>query len=189
MSAVPATYPQANLLPASYATVDDVILRYPPIGSVSAISSMHACQAIGAVQSEVDTLLGGRYTVPFSPVPPVIVMITGDMACLRLIETRIIVQLSQGQMTADQGKAWTEQLRHSGELLKGLASGSYTLLSGSGTPMPGPAVPAGAAVLGEVWHQPLGPPAYVGQPWFDTPYQLRPQYGYGRVPRTTGGDW
>ena len=137
-NAVPATYPNANLLPASYATVDDVMLRYPPIGSVSAISSMHACQAVGAVQSEVDTLLGARYTVPFAPVPPVIAMITGDLACLRLIETRIIVQLSQGQMTADQGNAWTEQLRHAGDLLKGLAAGSYTLFSGSGTVMPGP---------------------------------------------------
>jgi phage gp36-like protein len=171
-------------LPASYATVPDVLMRYPPVGSVSAISSAHAALAIGHVQAEIETVLAGRYGIPFNPVPPIIATITADLACLRLIETRIIVNLAQSQLSPEQSKSWTEQLRHSGKLLEGLASGSYALLSGSGTILPstGTAIEAEAAAKGEVWHMPVGPPAYIGQPWMDVDPKLRPTYGeYGHL--------
>lgn len=151
-------------LPASYATVGDVMSRYPPIGSTSAITSLQIQNAIGAVQAKIDILLGQRYAIPFAQVPPIIATIAGDLACLRIIETRI---LSNWQAEADKGgqaKAWTEQLRSSGKLLELLASGAYGLPSGSGT-----LLPQTTMTQGEVWLSPVCSPTFHGQRWVDVP--------------------
>lgn len=148
-------------LPASYATVGDVLSRYPPIGSVSAISSSQVALAIGATQARIDSVLSQRYAVPFSPLPPVIEMIAGDLACLRLVETRILVMTQQGQTT--KVMMWTQQLQASADLLASLASGKTPLITGSGTVMGQTATGAG-----EVWSSTMSnTPTFIGQDWAD----------------------
>ena len=147
-------------LPASYATVEDVIGRYPPLGSVTAISSAHVALAIGATQARIDSVLSNRYAVPFSPLPPVVEMIAGDLACLRLVETRVLVQTV---MTGDKVKIWTQQLQSSVDLLTALGSGKTPLITGSGT-----VLGQTAAGAGEVWSSTMSnTPTFIGQDWAD----------------------
>jgi phage gp36-like protein len=146
------------MLPASYATVENVYERYPPIGSVTAISSAQIAAAIGAEQARIDGRLGSRYATPFRPLPPVIEMIAGDLATLRIVGTRVLL-VSQSK----PDPSWTEAWRHSLDLLDQLAAGKVDLVSGSGTILP----QAGPSV-GELWSNTMTTtPAFVGQDWFD----------------------
>lgn len=157
-------------LPASYATVVDVWNRYPPMGSVTAVTSAHIALAIGAVQARIDSVLSRRYAVPFSPVPPVVEMIAGDLACLRLIETRIIAATAGNQ--SNKANAWTVQFQSSVELLEKLACGEAPLISGSGTTIG--QSPLGA---GEVWSTTMtSTPTFIGQDWADVPATPDPFY-------------
>lgn len=117
-------------LPASYATVGDVLERYPPIGSVAAISSAHIVTAIAAEQALVDGRLAVVYPgcVPFAAVPPMIQAITADLATLRILKTRTVTPPSK-----DEEGQWLAPFERSAKLLDGLAAGSLSLVSGSGT--------------------------------------------------------
>ena len=150
------------MLPASYSTITDVLGRYPPLGSVTAVTSLHILQAIGAEQARIDGMLGARYAVPFQPAPPLIEMIAGDLTTLRLVGTRVL--LLQQTKSAEE---WTETWRHSWELLQQLATGEIDLASGSGTP-----IPQLEGKTGEVWSNTMvNTPTFVGQDWhkIDTP--------------------
>ena len=148
-------------LPASYATVADIMSRYPPVGSVTAITSAQIAVAIAATQARIDSILSQRYAVPFSPLPPIIEVICGDLACLRLIETRILVSFQQGQPM--KIGAWENGLRASEKTLEMLACGKTPLVSGSGTVI-GQTGPG----AGEVWSSTMtNTPTFIGQDWPD----------------------
>jgi phage gp36-like protein len=143
------------MLPASYSTVADVIGRYPPMGSVTAISSAHVANAIGAEQARIDGMLGGRYQTPFIPTPPVIEMIAGDLAILRLVDTRVLL-LQQTRAATD----WTAPWRHSFDLLTALATGKIDLITASGT-----IIPQLPRIFGELWSSTqTSTPTFIGQP-------------------------
>jgi phage gp36-like protein len=143
------------MLPASYSTVAEVISRYPPMGSVTAISSAHVANAIGAEQARIDGLLGGRYQTPFIPTPPVIEMICGDLTILRLIDTRVLL-LQQTKAATD----WTAPWRHSFDLLTALSTGAINLISASG-----PVIPPLTQTFGVLWSNTMNcPPIFTGQP-------------------------
>lgn len=147
-------------LPASYATVADVLERYPPIGSVSAISSAHILAAIGAEQALIDGRLAVVYpgTVPFVAVPPMIQAITADLATLRILKTRTVTPPSK-----DEEGQWLSPFEHSCKLLDALATGSLSLVSGSGTLF-------GQTGDGQAWSNvSTSTPAFIGQD-FDLVY-------------------
>ena len=149
-------------LPASYTTVDQVYERYPMMGSVTAITSLHVLSAIGAVQAKIDAVLSRRYAVPFDPLPPVIAVIAGDLVTLRLFETRVMGNPGKALDQA-QAKEWTEQWRGSGKLLDQLAKGEIQLPSGSGT-----LVDQTASGTGEVWsNTSTTTPSLIGQDFAD----------------------
>jgi phage gp36-like protein len=142
------------MLPASYSTVVEVIGRYPPIGSVTAISSLHVANAIGAEQARIDGMLGARYATPFSPCPPVIEMIAGDLAILRLIDTRVLL-LQQTKAATD----WTAPWKASFDLLIALAAGKIDLVTASGT-----IIPQLPRTIGELWSSTMtSTPTFIGQ--------------------------
>lgn len=146
------------MLPASYCTVDAVLMRYPPVGSINAISSAQITYAIGAEQARIDAKLGGRYTIPFVPTPPVIEMICGDLAALRIIGTRVLLR----QQTKQTGE-WTDPFKHSLELLDQLANGEINLVSGSGT-----VIIQAARVVGVLWSSTMNnTPTFIGQDFAD----------------------
>ncbi len=115
-------------LPASYATVANVLATYPPVGSVTAITSSQIAEAIGAEQAHVDARLAQRYAVPFSPVPPLIETIVRDLTVYRLLAHRMFTQ--HGENKSEWVDAWKER---ADGYLKGLADGAMALVSGSGT--------------------------------------------------------
>lgn len=141
-------------LPASYATVTDVLGRYPPIGSVSAVTSAHIAEAIGAEQAMVDAQLGARFAVPFAPTPPVIQAIVADLATYRIISTRAM--LPEGR-----DAPFAEAFRRAGALLSALAAGSASLM---GTTSGAVVAAAGGAVWSTVS---VRTPTFTGQEWED----------------------
>jgi phage gp36-like protein len=125
------------------------------MGSVTAISSAHVANAIGAEQARIDGMLGGRYQTPFIPTPPVIEMIAGDLAILRLVDTRVLL-LQQTRAATD----WTAPWRHSFDLLQSLATGEINLITDSGT-----IIPPLSSVVGELWSSTMtSTPTFIGQP-------------------------
>jgi phage gp36-like protein len=144
-------------LPASYCTMEQVVGRYPPIGSSTAVTSAQIADLIGTEQAIIDGRLASRYTVPFSPVPPLIEAICGDLAALRLVSTRLIKTGDE-----DVHEIMTARWKHSAELLDQLACGSLYLPTGSGTILGdyGP-----GEVLSNV--SAVNTPTFIGQPFED----------------------
>lgn len=137
-----------------YVTVSDVINRYPPVQSVSAVTSAQVAEAIAYEQSVVDARLGARYAVPFAAPPAIVQTIVGDMAIYRLLTTRVLLkEQREGEWT----NAWTRTMR----LLDDIANGSLTLLSDSGT-----VLGLSARAAGELWsNSATSTPVFVGQPF------------------------
>lgn len=147
-------------LVASYTTVGRVLAHYPPIGSVTTITSSHIAETIGATQAEINGRLAGRYTVPFGAVPPLIEAITLDLSVHSLLSKRIFTQDRPNATT------WLTAWARSFETLDQLAAGSIPLVSGSGTSMP--AATGELTVGGIVWSNTMAnTPTMNEGPWVD----------------------
>lgn len=112
-------------LPASYTTVEKVLTTYPPMGSVTNITSAQIANIIGEQQAVIDAKLAHLYAVPFSPVPPVIEAIVDDLVAYRLLTTRVRERSRTGE--------FPEHFRYAQLMLEALAAGSVTVLTSSGT--------------------------------------------------------
>lgn len=150
------------MLPASYATVADVLGRYPMIGSVSAVTSAHICDAIAAEQSLIDTKLGTRYVVPFIPTPPIVATICADLATMRVISSRLI--MPNDPKGGGERDTMLSVFKQSRTVLDSLTTGLIRLVSGSGTLFEPIAQDVGE-VLTNV--SAINTPTFVGQDWFD----------------------
>lgn len=70
----------------AYCTAENVRVRLPALAEDVDRDAVIA-EAIAAAQAEVDSALVGRYTVPFDPVPNIIVHITADLAAAWTLDT------------------------------------------------------------------------------------------------------
>jgi phage gp36-like protein len=134
-------------LPCSYTTTTAVLAAYPPIGSVTTVSSAHIAAAIGAQQAMIDAKLAARYDVPFAAVPPIIESITTDLSVHQLLTQRVFTGERANK------SEWPDAWLRSADLLDALAVGSATLVTGSGTVLATRDSPAQG--LGEVWSSTL----------------------------------
>jgi phage gp36-like protein len=75
----------------SYATIDDIMKRYKPISTMIGSEDMQVASLdvtsifINDAQSLVDAYLANKYTVPLSPVPGYITMVTADIAIFNIL--------------------------------------------------------------------------------------------------------
>jgi phage gp36-like protein len=75
----------------SYATIDDIMKRYKPIRTIVGSEDMQVTSMdvssifIRDAESLVDAYLANKYTVPLSPVPSYITMVTADIAIFNIL--------------------------------------------------------------------------------------------------------
>ncbi len=72
--------PTFSTLPASYATVDDVLDLCTRIGSISTVTSAHVRRMIGMAQADVDAKLAKKYDLPFTSEVPFLTVLTANLA-------------------------------------------------------------------------------------------------------------
>lgn len=143
-------------LVASYCTVEAVIGRYPPVGSTTAITSAQIADLIGTEQALIDGRLGARYAVPFSPVPPMVEAICGDLAALRLVGSRLIRSGDE-----DTFEIMVARWKHSEKLLELIATGSMQIPTASGTLLT-------SNYAAELWSNVgVNTPTFIGQDMID----------------------
>lgn len=140
----------------AYATVADVQQRWPLIERSKSVTEGDITAIIAAEQSIVDAKLGGRYSVPFSPVPAVIATITADLATYRLITTRLAAQRTDKEYEA------ANPFKRSLELLDEIACGKIDLVSDSGAALASTSDPL-------PWSNTTGCPIFRGQAFEDIP--------------------
>lgn len=140
-----------------YATVSAVLAHYPPIGSLSTVSSAYIATQIGHTQAEVDARLAARYAVPFATVPPLIEAMVLDMTVHSILTRRVFT----GERT--NASAWPDAWKRSFELLDRVANGDIPLVTASGS-----LVLQASTAGGEVWSSSMvSTPTMNEGPWVD----------------------
>lgn len=93
-----------------------VVNRYPDAAKISGASEVGSAWLL-ASEHEIDARLGGMYTVPFTPVPPLVQDIVTDMTYWRMT------------LREESSKSIKEYID---ERIKGLVDGSITLTTSGG---------------------------------------------------------
>src|SRR3990167_9429018 len=111
-------------LVASYTTVQRVYDTFPPISSLTGLSSAMVLDWIGGVEAEINAKISKRYALPLSGDCPILTAIATREAIYRIAVERALVQFPPAQ----QGKA-PRQVQHEQDqkLLDQLAAGEITL--------------------------------------------------------------
>lgn len=140
-----------------YATVPAVLAHYPPIGSLSTISSAYIATQLSHTQAEIDARLAGRYVVPFSPIPPLIEAMALDMTVHAILTRRVFT----GERT--NTSQWPDAWRRSFDLLDRVATGDIPLVTSSGA-----LITQASTGGGEVWSNTMAnTPTMNEGPWVD----------------------
>lgn len=114
-------------LPLSYTTVAQITQTVPAIGSATSILSADIAAEAGKIQAMIDGKLATRYSVPFSPVPPIIEAIATDCSAYALLTKRMWAS----NRTIDE--KMVSGLKSAFDFLDALASGSMALVNSAGT--------------------------------------------------------
>ena len=103
---------------------------YPKIDQVKAITEKQVVFVIDQVEPIINGMLAPRYTVPFSPVPPLIESISTEYALIKLLD-RFFTQEkpSKSDWRATRKKDLDK-------ILNGLADGSISLVNSAGEMIP-----------------------------------------------------
>lgn len=127
-----------------YTSVLLIKSRLPGVSSVGGISNDVYDTYASAAESIVDGKLARRYTVPFSPTPPLVETLSTDIAAYRLWTQR----LSPRKGADDEEK--TNALKEALALLDELADGTMTLTSSDGS------VVSERSTTGHAWSDKMG---------------------------------
>ena len=111
-----------------YSTYADVMRQAPTIGSISNISSEFVADTIGEVDAVINARISGIYSVPISPAPPLLQVISSDLSCYRIM--RRSGQLFSGDMQTRSD--WPKRFSEANSLLAMIVDGSIPLLTSSG---------------------------------------------------------
>lgn len=116
-------------LPVSYTSVSRVHSAYPPINSVSNITSAIVCQFAGDVEAEINGRISTRYPLPLTVECPILTAIATRETIYRIAVQRALVQFPPVQ----QG-SHPMQVQHKDDqkLLDQIASGAIKLVDSSG---------------------------------------------------------
>lgn len=120
-------------LPCSYTEVTRINSAYPPITSVSAITSGVVAQYIGDVEAEINGRISGRYALPLTVQCPILTAIATRETIYRIVVQRALIQFPPPQ----QG-SHPLQVQHKDDqnLLNMIADGSIKLVDSSGAQIP-----------------------------------------------------
>jgi phage gp36-like protein len=67
---------------------EEILIQLTDDANLGAVDLANVNAAIGRADSEIDAWCGGRYQVPFVPVPPIIIELSADMATYHLYARR-----------------------------------------------------------------------------------------------------
>lgn len=120
-------------LPCSYTLVTRIHSAYPPINSVSAITSGVVAQFIGDVEAEINGRISGRYALPLTVECPILTAIATREAIYRIVVQRALIQFPPPQQGSHPLQV---QHRDDQKLLDLIAQGSVKLVDSSGAQIP-----------------------------------------------------
>lgn len=112
-------------MPLYYTSVDRCFTLAPKVGSVSTLTSADILAFCVDAEALVHAKIANAYTVPIVPAPPLLAMLSTDIAVYRLLGLR----LAEG----DNATQWMARLKESLALLDKISDGSVTLTTDSGT--------------------------------------------------------
>lgn len=115
--------------PVSYTSVSRVNSAYPPIGSVTNITSGVVHQFAGDVEAEINAKVSKQYALPFTVEVPLLTAIATRETIYRIAVQRLLVQFPAAQ----QGQH-PLQVQHKDDLklLQQIADGELQLVDSSG---------------------------------------------------------
>lgn len=112
-----------------YGSVGGVNSLFPPISSVTNLTSAVVARFIDDTEAEVNARIAKRYTVPVTPTCPLLVALTERETIYRIVTQRALIQFPPAQ----QGRH-TLQIQHDGDqkLLERIAEGEMILVASGG---------------------------------------------------------
>jgi hypothetical protein len=121
-------------MPVSYTTVQRVTQAFPPIASVSNITSGVIAQYAGDVEGEINARVGSKYALPLTVDCPILTAIATRETIYRLAVQRLLIQFPPAQ----QGQH-PMLVQHQGDqkLLEQIAAGTLKLVDASGVQITG----------------------------------------------------
>ena len=140
-------------MPLAYTTVDRMLAAFPRIGEVAQITSGHRATYAGDAEALVNAWVAQRYTVPVGGNPPLLAVLSTDLAVYRTLALRIFTSERMND------SPWPARYKESLGLLEKIADGSVPLVTSSGD------VIGESAITGEVWSSKMGylPTMHEGQ--------------------------
>lgn len=116
-------------LPVSYTSVTRINSAYPPITSVTAITSAIVAQISGDVEAELNARIVGRYSLPLTVECPILTAIATREAIYRIVVQRALIQFPPAQ----QGQH-PLQMQHKDDqaLIEAIVKGEIKLVDSSG---------------------------------------------------------
>jgi phage gp36-like protein len=110
----------------NYTTVEKILVTLPMVGSVTSITSAVLEAFAGQAEALVDAKLAKAFTVPVSGSPPLLEMLSTDIALYRLLTRRMF---TQEQINKSD---WPDRYKESLDTLDKLVEGELQLLTTSG---------------------------------------------------------
>lgn len=116
-------------LPVIYTSVTRINSAYPPITSVTAITSAVTAQYAGDVEAELNARIAGRYALPLTVECPILTAIATREAIYRIVVQRALIQFPPAQ----QGQH-PLQVQHKDDqaLIESIVKGVIKLVDSSG---------------------------------------------------------
>lgn len=115
----------------NYTNVLELLRTLPMVGSVTTIMSSDMCGFIGDAETFVDAKISTGYTVPVAGSPPILRLLSTDIALYRLLTRRVF---TQEQINKSD---WPDRYKEALETLDQIAEGEIPLLTSSGAQIDG----------------------------------------------------